>query len=323
MPSQISMLVNILQAWKYNAREAWVRIRCSLPKAHVYLQRPANSGEAITGLTDETVGPAGDILPRVTQVCGSRTSELLHLQWGGASAPLSYSLGSFINSLSRLNVFICFGTSLVCSRFAVHRDNHFTNIQLQTKRFLSLGFGTQCQDAAWFPYVLHGHKLIKGKGCSVQFLTVFCVGSSLRPHPCLDLTECCFLQGWALRCPTISGVTSLPRQLWGTSELDKNELPFMFSTGCTHCSGYSIVCCYMDLSLFMLISQAGSISTCQPFQMHLQPQNCSQCLAPTLSSWGLGQVTLPLHASHSVFVFYHMVWFLIAIRQIIRCINWV
>lgn len=188
MPSQINMLVNILQAWKYNAREAWVRIRCSLPKAHVYLQRPASSGEAITGLTNETVGPAGDILPRVMQVCGSRTSELLHLQWGGASAPLSYSLGSFINSLSRLNVFICFGTSLVCSRFAFHRDNHFTNIQLQTKRSLSLGFGTQCHDAAWFPYVLHGHKLIKGKGCSVQFLTVSCVGSSLRPHPCLDLS---------------------------------------------------------------------------------------------------------------------------------------
>lgn len=203
------------------------------------------------------MGPAGDILPRVTQVCGSRTSELLRLQWGGASAPLSYSLGRFINSLSRLNVFICFGASLVCSRFAFHKDNHFTNIQLQTKRFLSLGFGTQCHDAAWFPYVLHGHKLIKGKGCSVQFLTVFCVGSSLRPHPCLDLTECCFLQGWALRCPTILGVASLPRQLWGTSELDKDELPSMFSTGSTHCSSYSIVCCYMDLSVFVHANLSG------------------------------------------------------------------
>lgn len=185
MPSQIRMLTNILQAWKNNARKAWVWVRCLLPKAHVYRQRPASSDEAITGITDGTVGPAGDILPRVTQVCGSRTSELLCLQWGGASIPLSYSLGSFINSLSRLNVFICFGTNLVCLQFAFHKDNHFTNIQLQMKEFLSLGFGIQCHDAAWLQYVLHGHKLIKDKGCSVQFLTVFCVESSLRSPPVL------------------------------------------------------------------------------------------------------------------------------------------
>lgn len=85
-----------------------------------------------------------------------------------------------------------------------------------------------------------------------------------------------FTNDWTFRCRIVSKKTILRGQLSRISQTEiEIWLPAMFSSGHSQGSGYRDwwIMALTSLSLFLLISRAGSSSTFQPLQMPVQLQN--------------------------------------------------
>lgn len=273
-------LLKIWPTWKYNARKAWAQERCLLyrgpcwsTKAWQFRRHPSPGVTHSAYSQDFRASPHGE-------------GGLLH-----TTASLTAQL---YKSSLQIKYFHSVWNKVMC----VHSF-------LSTKSAILLTFNSRWSDPrvgiwhsvlCWymiFSYS-HRHKLTKGRGGSMQLLTVFCVGSYLRGpsalRPQLSATS---------HMAEHSGVPpsqvwpAFPAQLWRTSESAWDGasshvlhwlylwLRLLWSCAVTSTS----------LSLYLLNSQEGSVVTCQPFQMHLQPRNRSVLTACSVQVMGWAWVS--------------------------------
>lgn len=159
------------------------------------------------------------------------------------------------------------------SWFASHRDSHFTSIRLKAKRFLEMGNLTLSASLShpyrtWiYPRWTSAHQ-----GQRLHICGSFCEAGSqvrqVRVMPYLDLTFVQLHKWWNIQishqlrenCPCQGQVLSISQTGWhrASSHIPQWSNPRLW---CVKAS--------TSPSLLLLMSQSGSISTCQPLQTFL------------------------------------------------------
>lgn len=136
-----------------------------------------------------------------------------------------------------------------------------------------------CRVGTELGFILGGHQLTKGTDCKCALHSV---RLGLNSGPCLAWTSplCNSTNDGTFRYPIISGKTALPGPAAKHLTNGWRQSFQPYSPGVIP----KAQVCYVlpqTLCLFLLMSQAGGISTCQHLQMHRQLQTCpvlSRCL---------------------------------------------